>query len=91
MPIHLPHGSGLPFILGMDVFAWGFALTWRIDWLIILTTIAMISIVFIRSFDRNEGFIIPAEEVEAYEANINTASIFAEQPKRGHGLVGEAH
>nr|WP_297369910.1 cbb3-type cytochrome c oxidase subunit I [Acidocella sp.] len=91
VPIHLPHGSGLPFILGMDVFAWGFALTWRIDWLIVLTTIAMIAIVFIRSFDRNEGFIIPAEEVEAYEANISTASIFAEQPKRGHGLVGEAH
>jgi cytochrome o ubiquinol oxidase subunit I len=91
VPIHLPSNTAVPFILGMLALVWGFALVWRIDWLVDVSTLAMILTVIIRSFDPNKGYILSAEEIARMEANIATASVIAEQPVRAPASAMEAH
>jgi len=80
--IHLPSNTAVPFILGALALVWGFALVWRIDWLIEASTLAMVAAVIIRAFDPNKGYIVTAAQIAKYEANIASASVIAEQPKQ---------
>jgi cytochrome o ubiquinol oxidase subunit 1 len=91
VPIHMPSNTAVPFILGMLALVWGFALVWRIDWLVDVSTLAMILAVIIRSFDPNKGYILSAEEIAKMEGNIATASVIAEQPRRAPAVAMEAH
>ncbi|MBB5373183.1 cytochrome o ubiquinol oxidase subunit 1 [Acidocella aromatica] len=92
VPIHMPSSTGLPFIIGMLGFACTFALVWRIWWLAGASLLAIILLVIIRSFDKNEGYVLPAETIAAAERNLSTVSVIAEQskvlPVGGHA---EAH
>nr|WP_298283450.1 cbb3-type cytochrome c oxidase subunit I [Acidocella sp.] len=76
--IHMPSNTGVPFVLGVLSFVWGFALIWRIDWLVEITTLAMVVTVILRAFDKNEGYVIPAAQIARYEAKIATASVVAD-------------
>ena len=92
VPIHMPSSSGLPFVIGMLSFVCTFALVWRIWWLAGASLLAVILLVIIRSFDKNEGYVLSAQTIAEMERKLNTVSVVAEQskvlPVGGHA---EAH
>ncbi len=91
VPIHLPNNTAVPVILGALATIFGFAMTWRIWWLSLASLLAIIVVVIIRSFDKNEGYILSAEDIARMENRIALASIVAEQPKRPALVQVEAH
>lgn len=88
---HMPNSTGVPVILGALSFVLSFALVWRIWWLAAVSLAAIILLVIIRSFDKNEGYTISAAKVAEYEANLASVSPFAEQSKVLPAGHGEAH
>ena len=82
VPIHLPNSTAVPFLIGALSAVFGFAITWRIWWLSIASLAAIVIIIIIRSFDKNEGYVLSAEEIARLESRPDLASIIAEQPKR---------
>ena len=90
-PIHMPSNSGLPIIMGGLGTLWGFAMIWRIWWLAALTMFLIIVCVIIRSFNKNEGYVLQPQEVKAMEDDLAIGSIIAEQPTRAHLSHVEAH
>ncbi len=91
VPIHMPSNTGVPVIIGLLAAAFGFGLIWRIWWLSGVSLLAIMVLVIIRSFNKNEGYILTAAEIEAMENKIETASVIAEQPKRLPLSEVEAH
>ncbi|WP_298215528.1 cbb3-type cytochrome c oxidase subunit I [Acidocella sp.] len=90
--IHMPSNSALPVIIGALAGVWGFAMIWRIWWLAGLSLAGIIVCVIIRSFDKNEGYYLQPEEIEAMETNLAIGAIIAEQPDRSHSSIpAEAH
>ena len=81
VPIHMPSSSGLPFIIGMLSFVCTFALVWRIWWLAGASLLAVILLVIIRSFDKNEGYVLSADTIAEMERKLHTVSLIAEQSK----------
>jgi len=65
--IQLPANTSMAFIIGSFSFIFGFAITWHIDWLAILSFIAMIACVIIRLSGKDEHETITAEEVRKTE------------------------
>ncbi len=90
-PIHMPSNSGIPFIIGMLSLGFGFGLIWRIWWLAGFALLGIIIAVIIRSFDKNLGYELSAEDVAAMERNLSSAGIAAEQPARTPLTEAEAH
>jgi cytochrome o ubiquinol oxidase subunit 1 len=92
VPIHMPSSTSLPFIIGMLSFVCTFSLVWRIWWLAGASLLAAILLVIIRSFDKNEGYVLSAENIAEMERKLHTVSLVAEQskvlPVGGHA---EAH
>ena len=92
VPIHMPSSSGLPFVIGMLSFVCTFSLVWRVWWLAGASLLAVILLVIIRSFDKNEGYVLSAQTIAEMERKLNTVSVVAEQskvlPVGGHA---EAH
>jgi cytochrome o ubiquinol oxidase subunit 1 len=66
-PIHMPNNTPVPIILGALAFGFGFGLTWRIWWMVGLSLLGMIAVVIYRSFARDEGYVLSAEEMAALE------------------------
>jgi cytochrome o ubiquinol oxidase subunit 1 len=89
--IHMPSNTGIPFIIGMLAFVFGFGLIWRIWWLAGFALLAIIVAVIIRSFDKNLGYELKPEEIAAMERNLSLAGIVAEQPARIKLTEAEAH
>jgi len=89
--IHMPSNTGIPFIIGMLAFAFGFGVLWRIWWMAGAAILAIIIAVIIRSFDKNLGYELSPEEVAAMERDLNSAGIVAEQPARIKLTEAEAH
>ena len=58
---------------------------------LLASLLAIIVVVIIRSFDKNEGYILSAEDIARMENRIALASIVAEQPKRPALVQVEAH
>lgn len=65
--IHLPANTPMGFFIGAISFIFGFAITWHIYWLAILSFIGILGCVIIRLSSRDEHETITAEEVRATE------------------------
>ncbi len=63
MPKNKPYGP----VLGALSIAFGFAMVWHIWWLAIVSMIGIIATVIYFSFDNDNEYIIPAEEVKRIE------------------------
>ncbi|MFZ0611722.1 MAG: cytochrome o ubiquinol oxidase subunit I [Desulfobacterales bacterium] len=65
--IHLPKNTAKGFINGILALIFGFAMTWYIWWLAILSALGMLFVVLARSFDDHTHDTISAAEVERIE------------------------
>lgn len=69
--IHLPVNTPLGFIIGCLAFVFGFAITWHIFWLALLSFIALIGAVIFRLSLEDHHRIIKKEEVKkTYESHL---------------------
>lgn len=66
MPVNTPVG----FFIGFLSLIFGFAMTWHIFWLAILTAFGILACLIIRTWGHEEHEIIPAEEVRQIEQNL---------------------
>lgn len=65
--IHLPINTPMGFYIGVFSLIFGFAMTWHIFWLALLSFVALWSSVIIRLSSKDEHELIRASEVEAIE------------------------
>jgi len=70
-PIHMPKPSKIPFIVGICIFFFGFAMIWHIFWLAGLSFAAFIVCLICRAMDYDRDYYIPIEEVEKTEQSGN--------------------
>lgn len=67
-PIHMPKGSGIPFLLGFSFFLAGFGFVFDWLWLIILGGICVATCLISRSFSFDIDYHVPVKEIEETEA-----------------------
>ncbi|MCC8396986.1 cytochrome o ubiquinol oxidase subunit I [Paraburkholderia sp. MMS20-SJTR3] len=65
--IHMPSNTSAGLIVGMFSLAFGFAAVWHIWWLAIVGLVGAIATVIVYSFQKNEGYYIPADTVALIE------------------------
>ncbi len=65
--IHMPVNTAVPIIMGVLSLIFGFAITWRIWWLTLLSFAGILACLITRLSMDDEGEIIPAKEVERME------------------------
>jgi cytochrome o ubiquinol oxidase subunit 1 len=65
--IHMPSNTSAGLVVAMFSLVLGFAAVWHIWWLAIVGLVGSIATVIIYSFQKNEGFYIPAATVAAIE------------------------
>lgn len=65
--IYLPKNTGIGIIFGGLSFVFGFAMIWHIGWLAIVTAVAMLISIIVRSFDDDHEYRLSAEKIEAIE------------------------
>ncbi|GAE05478.1 AA3-600 quinol oxidase subunit I [Paenibacillus sp. JCM 10914] len=68
--IHMPSNSGKPFILGIAFFFLGFFLVFSWWTPSIIAGIAVLLVLASMSFDRDDGYYIPVEEVVQTEQKL---------------------
>ncbi|MEF7440668.1 cytochrome aa3 quinol oxidase subunit I [Paenibacillus lautus] len=61
--IHMPNNSGLPFIMAIIFFVWGFALVFAMWGVAIAATIGIFACLAYRSFEKDDGHYIPVEKI----------------------------
>jgi len=61
--IVMPKNTSFGFIIGMTAFVLSGALIWHIWWLVILTFIAVVAMIIMRTMDDFTEYTIPAAEV----------------------------
>ncbi|MGM7703201.1 cytochrome aa3 quinol oxidase subunit I [Pseudalkalibacillus sp. Hm43] len=66
-PIHMPSYSGLPIIMSVFFFISGFGLVFKWWWIAIFGLIGVLVTLVLRSFDYDEGYYVPVEEIERIE------------------------
>ncbi|MCQ6281356.1 cbb3-type cytochrome c oxidase subunit I [Bacillus sp. EB600] len=66
-PIHMPKDTGIPFIMACFFFIAGFGFTFEWFWMGITGLIGVVVTLFVRSFQYDTDFYIPAEEIEQTE------------------------
>ncbi|SDW39196.1 cytochrome aa3 quinol oxidase subunit 1 apoprotein [Marinococcus luteus] len=66
-PIHMPNYKGMPIIMSAIMFVASFGLVWHWFWLAIPGLIGVIICMVIRSFDYDEGYHVPIEEIKRTE------------------------
>ena len=66
--IEMPLNTPVPMLIAACTTGLGFAMVWRIWWLVGLSLLGIIALVIIRSFEKDSGYIITAEEVRRIEA-----------------------
>ncbi|MBW4093494.1 MAG: hypothetical protein HIU82_20700 [Proteobacteria bacterium] len=71
----MPKNTVVPVLLGALAFGFGFALTWRIWWLTGLTLAGIIGAVILRSFLKDSGHVICAEEIRRMESEPRSTGI----------------
>lgn len=75
--IHMPQNTPMGLYIGALSLAFGFAMTWQIYWLAIVSLIAIIACVIIRLSGTDEHMVITAAQVkateEAYQKGHHTA------------------
>jgi len=74
--IEMPKNTGIPMYMGLLSLIFGFAMTWHIFWLAILTFLGLVVFLIIRLSGPDEHDIIPASEVkkieEAHQRELNS-------------------
>ena len=66
--IVIPLNTPVPMLIGACTAAFGFALIWRIWWLVGLSLLGIVALVIIRSFEKDSDYTIPSDEVRRMEA-----------------------
>ncbi|MFB5661867.1 cytochrome aa3 quinol oxidase subunit I [Alteribacillus sp. HJP-4] len=66
-PIHMPNDTGTPFIMMAFLFVASFGLVWEWFWMAIPALIGAIVYMGIRSFENNDGFHVPVDEIKRTE------------------------
>lgn len=67
--IHMPNNSGVPFVLGIIFFVWGFAMVFSMWIFAIIATLGIFACMAHRSFEKDHGHHISVEEIEETEKN----------------------
>lgn len=67
-PIHMPKNSGIPIIMSGFWFVAGFGFVWDWKWMIVLGLAGVIVTMLARSFNFNDDYYVPVEEIERIEA-----------------------
>lgn len=70
--IHLPKNSPLALYIGGLSLAFGFAFTWYIWWLVIVSFLGILACLIIRLSGEDHFEVIPAEEVKKLEAEYSS-------------------
>lgn len=65
--ILMPKNSGIPFIIGSLALVFGFAITWQIYWLTILSFAGILIAIITRLSEKDEHDLITKEEVKKIE------------------------
>lgn len=65
--IHMPKNTASGIYISIYAFLIGFGFVWEINWLVVVSLVAMIICIIRRTFDEHTEFTIPAEEVEKIE------------------------
>lgn len=73
--IHMPSNTGKPFVLGVIFFFWGFFLVFSMWIPAIVATVGILIVLATMSFDRDNGFYIPKEEIIATEKKLGGEKI----------------
>ncbi|AWP25117.1 cytochrome aa3 quinol oxidase subunit I [Paenibacillus sp. LC231] len=68
--IHMPNNSGLPFIMAIIFFVWGFALVFAMWGVAIAATIGIFACLAYRSFEKDDGHYIPVEKIIVTEKRL---------------------
>lgn len=66
--IHMPKNTGIGFFIAALTFVCGFSLVWHIFWLALLSGVAMVVLIIVRSCDYETEYMIPKKEVERIES-----------------------
>jgi cytochrome o ubiquinol oxidase subunit I len=66
-PIHMPNNTSAGVFMGLFATIMGFALIWDIWWLAIVGLVAMVVLWIGKSFQQDDGYMVPVEEIERIE------------------------
>ncbi|WP_322057778.1 cytochrome o ubiquinol oxidase subunit I [Paraburkholderia sp. J63] len=88
--IHMPSNTSAGLFIGMFSLVLGFAGIWHIWWLAIAGFVGILATAIGYSFQKNEGYYIPAAKVRADEEARNRALVKAFADKQRRGKVEEA-
>nr|WP_295971041.1 cytochrome aa3 quinol oxidase subunit I [uncultured Bacillus sp.] len=72
--IHMPNNSGMPFILGVIFFVWGFSFVFALWIPLIISTLAIFVCLAFRSFEKDHGRHISVKEIEETETKLRGAN-----------------
>ncbi|WP_285768606.1 cytochrome aa3 quinol oxidase subunit I [Peribacillus sp. SI8-4] len=72
--IHMPNNSGVPFVLGIIFFVWGFAMVFSMWIFAIISTLGIFACMAHRSFEKDHGHHISVEEIEETEKKLRGAN-----------------
>jgi cytochrome o ubiquinol oxidase subunit I len=88
--IHMPSNTSAGLFSGFFALVLGFAGIWHIWWLMIAGFVGILATIIGYSFQKNEGYYIPAAKVRADEEERNRALVKAFADKQRGGKVEEA-
>ncbi|MFP6560562.1 cytochrome o ubiquinol oxidase subunit I [Paraburkholderia sp. B3] len=88
--IHMPSNTSAGVFSGFFALVLGFAGIWHIWWLMIVGFVGILATIIGYSFQKNEGYYIPAAKVRADEEERNRALVKAFAGKQRGGKVEEA-
>ncbi|RFA34708.1 cytochrome aa3 quinol oxidase subunit I [Virgibacillus dokdonensis] len=71
--IHMPNNSGIPFIMSVFFFIFGFAFIFSMWIMVIVSLIAILACMTYRSFEKDDGYHITAEELKKAESELRGA------------------
>ncbi len=71
--IHMPNKSGVPFIMGVLFFVLGFGFVFALWPLVIVSAIGVFACMAHRSFEKDDGYYIPVEEIAETEEKLGGA------------------
>jgi cytochrome o ubiquinol oxidase subunit I len=88
--IHMPSNTSAGLFIGFFSLVLGFAGIWHIWWLMIVGFVGILGTAIAYSFQKNEGYYIPAAKVRADEEARSRALVKAFADKQRGGKVEEA-
>jgi cytochrome o ubiquinol oxidase subunit 1 len=67
-PIRIPRNSGLPLMIGLLAFGFGFGIIWQMYWLAAVTLIAVIISIIVRSTKDEHEYTLTSAKLKSLEA-----------------------